>query len=371
MTDNLPTIWNASAHTLAKHQILKTYLGAWMPIMSREVERRGEDNRSLLFVDGFAGPGVYEGGELGSPILALKSVIEHRQDFPIPVRFLFIENDKERFAELEKSLHGIVHETSKCTKIAKIVIKRGSCEDILNDGFDEYEKRSCQIGPALFFLDQFGYSDVPMELVKRIMSKKWCEVFSYLNWDRMQQFTSDESKWKSISSAFGGDEWREVLTIPHSKRTGFMLQEYKKAMKAKAQVRYIWHFAMCNNNDKLVYWLFFCTNNLRGLEEMKRAMWSVDSTGGFRYSDRDDPLQMNLFEKLTDDALAEELTEKLCGKNMTVAEIKEFVLTETASHKFKGALNNLERRDRIVITDAPAKRRTGTYSDETIRITFK
>ena len=43
--------WPANEHTLAKHRILRAYLEAWIPIMSK-------GNRRLLLVDGFAGPGT-------------------------------------------------------------------------------------------------------------------------------------------------------------------------------------------------------------------------------------------------------------------------------------------------------------------------
>ncbi len=49
-------------HTQAKHHILKYYLDEWFPILGRA---RG----SLRYIDGFAGPGEYEGGEDGSPIM--------------------------------------------------------------------------------------------------------------------------------------------------------------------------------------------------------------------------------------------------------------------------------------------------------------
>jgi three-Cys-motif partner protein len=42
---------DADEHTLAKHDILREYLEAWLPIMSKW-------NRRLLLIDGFAGPGA-------------------------------------------------------------------------------------------------------------------------------------------------------------------------------------------------------------------------------------------------------------------------------------------------------------------------
>ena len=58
------TVWPLDPHTAAKHAILRRYLDAWIPIMSRYHGR-------VLYIDGFAGPGIYEHGEPGSPLIAL------------------------------------------------------------------------------------------------------------------------------------------------------------------------------------------------------------------------------------------------------------------------------------------------------------
>ncbi len=64
------TIWAIEPHTQAKHAILKRYLQAWMPILS--LARFPE----VLYIDGFAGPGTYTGGEEGSPVIALRAAVE-------------------------------------------------------------------------------------------------------------------------------------------------------------------------------------------------------------------------------------------------------------------------------------------------------
>ena len=58
--DPLDTLWELDPHTLGKHLVLRAYLDAWLPVM-------GSWQGRLLFIDGFAGPGEYEGGEEGSP----------------------------------------------------------------------------------------------------------------------------------------------------------------------------------------------------------------------------------------------------------------------------------------------------------------
>lgn len=364
MSDTLPTIWEGSAHTFAKHRILETYLKAWMPIMSRQSYKLGISEAELLFVDGFAGPGRYAGGELGSPILAIESVLGHSHDFPIPISFLFIEEHNERHAVLQNIVEEHRRRIEESRRINSVRVKKGDCERVLKEVLDSYEKTNRKIGPAFFFLDQSGFSDVSMKLIQRIMSQPQCEVFSYLNWDHMNRFLTDKTKWPSLDRTFGGPEWRTALELESNERSVFILKTYRTALEEKSGSKYIWHFAMCDASDKLLYWLFFCTNNLRGLEEMKRAMCKADPGGGFRFSDKDDPSQLNLFGSYQDEMLARDLAAILQGKILTVSKVKEFVLTETPAYIYKAALKILEERELLKVRNAPPKRRKRTFPDK-------
>jgi three-Cys-motif partner protein len=98
------TVWEASAHTLAKIAILKNYLQAWFRILG--TTRKGE---TLLVIDGFAGPGRYSGGEEGSPIACLKTANGALFDMGSTVEVsgihcVFFEKDEKRHNELTKSV---------------------------------------------------------------------------------------------------------------------------------------------------------------------------------------------------------------------------------------------------------------------------
>jgi hypothetical protein len=187
----------------------------------------------------------------------------------------------------------------------------------------------------------------------------------------MNQFISDHTKWSSISTAFGNNQWKKALDLPANKRPLFILNTYRNALITNAHAKYVWHFAMADKDAKLLYWLFFCTNSSRGLEEMKKAMWKVDPTGGFRFSDKDDPSQLNLFRACTDEILAHELSSSLKGRTLTISQIGEFVLTQTPAYSYKTALKFLEKKEKsIEVKNAPENRRRGTFPDETLQIKF-
>src|SRR5262245_26827258 len=173
MADQMPTVWPAAPHTLAKHAILEHYLKAWLPILTRQAARLQQrsgarQSREVLFVDGFAGPGTYQQGEPGSPLIALTAALEHAAAFPLPVRMIFIEQREDRFQHLERVLTPYLVRASRSENISAVEARFGDCTTVLNGLLDEHERDGIQFGPALAFLDQFGYGEVPMDLIARL-----------------------------------------------------------------------------------------------------------------------------------------------------------------------------------------------------------
>ncbi len=361
MVDDLPTVWEAHAHTRAKHAILKKYLEAWMPIVTRQVSARPREAPYILYVDGFAGPGVYKKGEPGSPIVALEAALEHSQGFPIPVRFLFIEQNKERFDRLKKTLKTYDEQVHRSKNVELQAPCLGDCAEVLNQRLDACERDGTQFGPAFVFLDQFGYSSVPMSLVHRIMRYPMCEVFLNLHWRDMNRFITDESKWGTFRTTFGGDEWRDALTMSGVDRQAHLLRTYRRNLSKKDAVRFSRYFSMHDKSEALLYWLFFCSNNLKGLEVMKKAMWKVDETGAFQFSDAESPGQLRLLSGYDQDWLADALSARLSGKALTVAEISTFVLTETQCYRYAEALKRLEADGGVEVVNPPENRTKGTF----------
>ena len=343
MADTLPTIWPAEPHTLAKHGILRTYLKAWAAILSRSRRNTADD---LLFVDGFAGPGEYTGGELGSPLVAIDAIARHEGSFAKPVRMQFIESDHKRWAHLKQKLDGIPSQVGSSDKVNIAPPILGDCNQEIRKLIEQRLIVRRSVGPALFFLDQFGYSQVPIELLKLIMNHDKCEVFSYMNFLRLNQFLSDPNKWSGITAAYGDDSWKAALALSGTERETRLRKTYITAIKHKAGAEYVWAFAMFNKDRQLIHWLIFATNSLKGLEEMKRAMWKADGKGTYRFSDRDVPEQQVFLTGFDDDWLADRLATYLRGRTYSEEQLQAYVLTETPCYKFKTAVKRLRRERR-------------------------
>ena len=83
------TKWAMEPHTRAKHEVLMRYLLAWFPIM-------GQKFPQIMYIDGFAGPGRYSGGEAGSPIIAIEAALTHRERIEGQLLFRFMEKRQDR-----------------------------------------------------------------------------------------------------------------------------------------------------------------------------------------------------------------------------------------------------------------------------------
>ena len=79
---------------LAKHTILKRYLGGWFPKLTSAYDR-------VLYIDCHAGRGRHDTGQEGSPILALKGLLKHRSLDRIlqnaNVNFIFFERNRHNY----------------------------------------------------------------------------------------------------------------------------------------------------------------------------------------------------------------------------------------------------------------------------------
>ena len=352
--DNQPTVWPADEHTLAKLKILEEYLKAWMPILSRHAKSR--PGSRIVYIDAFAGPGVYEMGEQGSPLVVLETA-RRQINLPVPIDIYFIEKDRRRWEHLKQTLtsYRSIHSSSRNIVLHDPILGEAaeSVPEILGPP-------GAQDRPSLVFLDQFGYSAVPMDLVQYILSSRSSEIFSFMNWRELNRWLSDKTKWPGIDQAFGNKAWREIIDLSGKDRQSRFLEEYTKSLRETAGASYSWTFAMHGQDNQLLYWLIFCSNSDRGLEEMKKAMWKVGSEGSFKFSDKYSG-QLELLPGFNQEWLADRLFQSLQGRAYTVEEVRHFVLTETPCYRYYEALTLLEKAERLTALGAPRDRRRGSF----------
>jgi hypothetical protein len=176
----------------------------------------------------------------------------------------------------------------------------------------------------------------------------------------METFGTEEA----VKIALGGDD-----------RATALKDLYQRQLRHAA--RFVRYFDMRDHDNRTVYYLFFASNNPVGHLKIKEAMWKVDPTGDFSFSDATDPNQRMLFNLDPSMApLAADLANKFRGAGpLPVKNVEAYVQDDTAYlRKHMGeALKQLEREmGKLKVSDTKTdgqKRRGKTFPNEVV-VTF-
>ncbi len=346
------TTWPIEPHTEAKHAILKKYLEAWFPIISKYHDE-------IVYIDGFAGPGEYTNGNEGSPLIAIKTFLHHKVPITSKVLMYFIESDYNRCINLEKIL-------SKVEKPSNLKIEciNNQFNNVIISIMDKFSNNV----PVFLFIDPFGFSGIPLNTIRRVMSGDKRELLINFMYEDIIRNTNIPASENHLSSLFGNDEWKEVRELSGpDRRRDFLYELYERQLETVAGIKYIRSFKMINRKNKTDYFLFFGTNNLIGLKKMKEAMWKVDETGMFNFSDvTHNPQQPLLFQKVPDySKLKRMLMRQFRGKQIKIEELEYFIIVNTPFREthYKNILKLMERCNppEIKIISEGRRKRRYTY----------
>jgi len=348
------TVWPIEPHTKAKHQILEEYLKAWFPILLRWQSR-------VLYLDGFAGPGIYSGGEEGSPIIALRVALTHRfaERFG-EIVFLFIEENQDRAEMLRnviKSKFGSLPKSIVCD------VQSAEFQVTLEEGLNDLEKRGAMLAPTFAFLDPFGFSGFPLTVVKRLLSYDKSETLITFMVGFVNRFALEQSE--TITELFGTDEWKRIPDSADSaEREKLWINLYETQLKAVGS-KYVRSFRMIGERNQTIYYLVYATKDPKGMDVMKNVMWKVDRRGTYRFSDITDPGQSYIIDYSREDvwipSAAKEVYARFQGESVSCEDVDTFVTVNTRFRFRKGILQHLEELGRI--SKVTGRKRAKSFPD--------
>ena len=310
-------IWDCDPHTKAKHEILKRYLQRWFPILNTYHGR-------VVYLDGFCGPGRYLGGEPGSPLVALEVAAQHRRALTGDIVFWFIDERGDRIEHLKKELNSV-------PRPAHFTIhpETGIFHEKLAKALDELEKKGAAPAPHFAFIDPFGFSGIPYSLVERLLKKPRCEVFITFMVDSINRWLDhpNDALVKHMPETFGTIECLDISRQSLDRITA-LRELYQRQLRKAA--RYVRYFEMRDKNDRVIYYLFFASNNPLGHVKMKEAMFEVGGEGLYSFSDATDPNQQFLFGTDHTLALWPLLHQKFGGSEVRTETVRGYVENDTA-----------------------------------------
>jgi three-Cys-motif partner protein len=275
--------WDIPEHTRAKHQLLDRYLGGWYPILSKW-------NSRVLYIDGFAGRGRYNDGSEGSPLVALRRLLDHRH---LPAMqstefvFLFIEHNKSNAESLEAEIDGLKTRYSPWPSNILVSVRHSTFEDAMQSIVSLLREQKKLLAPAFVFVDPFGWTKFPMSLLGELMQNPKSEIFVNFMAGHVMRFADWDQQGQQIEELFGIPQ-AEVMKdyVEGTNRVEYLRDVYVRELSRRAKFPYMQSFAMINHTGNVSYYLVHGTKDRLGVKKMKEAMWHVDPVGDYTFSDR-------------------------------------------------------------------------------------
>lgn len=135
-----------------KLSIIKKYVDGFSKIL-------GSKHKEIFYVDGFAGRGVYDNGEKGSPVLAAEAAQSFQQSSkPFTLRCINVEQDHDNFVNLSV-------ETKRFGYLVENI--DGSFEENIDIILSKISGK-----PAVFFIDDFGIKGTDWDAVEKVIARK-------------------------------------------------------------------------------------------------------------------------------------------------------------------------------------------------------
>ena len=282
-SDADPSKWACPPHTRAKHDMLARYLDGWYPIMSSW-------NGRIVFLDGFAGRGRYTDGSEGSPIIALKRLINHRSFSQLSHRefvFFFIEANPDNAASLQKEINALKESSASWPPNIKEFVINAKFDQTAAQMLTQLREQKKNMAPTFAFIDPFGYSGLPMDLLADLLAYPRSELFVNFMVGHVQRFIQRDGQERAMSSLFGTD-LHHVLSgyDGQADRVQHLHDVYVRQLTERVGFKYVRSFGMINSTGNIGYYLFHGTRHPKGVKLMKDAMWKIDPVGDYMFSDR-------------------------------------------------------------------------------------
>lgn len=161
-------------HSKAKLRVLRSYLRAYFDRLNVYPQ---QEEFKLDLVDGFAGGGLFTDGEttmVGTPIIMLEETAAATERLnegrikPLHVNCRFYFVDKE--AAHTDHLRNVIKER-ELDAADRVTVRTGRFEDEVASILQSIKSRQPRAGRALFLLDQTGFGQVQLALVRDILSE--------------------------------------------------------------------------------------------------------------------------------------------------------------------------------------------------------
>jgi three-Cys-motif partner protein len=279
-------------HSLAKHDVLDQYLRRYVEVVTVNVAR---DNLKITLIDGFSGGGKYtnSSGELhlGSPLRMIHAMSDaeivanerRNKDFTLDAAFLFLEEDGRTLDYLRNAVRE--------DPLGHHYLGQGKVEFILGSFHEQYEKITNFVAGrgqdprAIFLLDQYGYTDVPLPQINTILTRfPKAEVMLTFATDWLLDYLSDKQQTRNLLARMNLRHLeRDFDTLFDQKQR--KTREWRRAAQSLlykdlyegSGARFFTPFFIRSAQAHRDYWFVHLSGHERARDEMTKLHWGIQN----------------------------------------------------------------------------------------------
>ena len=375
-------------HTKEKHLVLQDYFREYL---TTRCQLPKQEKFRLVVVDAFCGGGLYEGGELGSPLLFLdeldqsaKNINTHRisQGFkPLKIECLLVLNDADQIAieTLKKNAtpFTVKVEENPNLSVEVLYLNRDFEQDYLK--IKELVQRA-RCSNVFFCLDQYGYSKATPAVVRDIISSwKSSEVLLTFTFSSLLTYYSSANSSSLPISNELRIQFEHLSDSSNLSRNEWLGRAEKIVFEElKGCAPFVSPFSI-NNPNGWRYWLMHFASSYRGRQVYNDILHSHQSTqvhfgrSGLRMLSYDpsNEGQLYLFDsdsrKNASDSLHSDIPKLIAesGDSLGVQEFYQLAYSETPAHSDDIHKVMMESPDIQIITDNGGERRSANQIKST------
>ncbi len=291
-------MWNPKEHSQIKESILEKYLGVWYMKITYRFRR-------AYYVDTCSGPGVFDNGIHGSPMIALKNAFEAWKKHPsCGYEFVFCDAKADVLRRLKENITSFLSCFESGFNSA-VQIHFHECDFL--EKFDMILNEAKKKETAAFlFIDPFNASTVPFEAIEKAMKGISTEVlFNFMHSDinRNKRLMNSEKTERIMGKGYDQEKLKSVPIIR---------DRYISDLRERTGA-YVTYYTMKTPSESPLYDLIHLTKHCDGLSIMKEVMSSLSkSPHYFSNDERYAKDQLTIFVPRSRDSFFEVL-KSVCG----------------------------------------------------------
>lgn len=353
-----------SEESRIKAEIVEKYFYAWSRVIAKNVREK-----TIAYIDLFAGPGRYKDGSASVPVMIVQRAIN--DDF-LRENLATIFNDKD-----ENNSRTLEEEIFSIPGVEKLrhrpVIYN---HEVGSEVVQQFE--SVRLAPTFFFIDPWGYKGLSLRLINSVLRHWGCDCIFFLNYNRVNMGINNNFVQQHMEALFGEERavaLRAVLDpLTPEQRELAVVDAVSEALRGMGG-NYPLPFCFRNEaGTRTSHYLIFVSKNVTGYSIMKDIMANASTkkeqgVASFSYcrADKTMPFLFELSRPLEE--LEDMLLDEFAGQTLTMEQVyqRHQVGRPFVRKNYRDVLISLESKGRVAAN--PSVRRKGTFGPS-VAVTF-